>query len=206
MTRRPPVAAALALALCFGSSAELAYGLARPKRADQPLGGRFPALRRTCADLFWITAVHDFPYNARDLGPRRVAVDRSRIALAVALDPDFKEIYPSAPAALLLWNDSAAARAILDAGIARFPADGWLRLLRGAYTRLIVDRDASGAIPDLEAAAHLPGAPPFVLQLLALAYHRAGRDDRAGAALAILETLGGEYADWAAGPRSGRWP
>ena len=169
----------------------IAAHLDRPLRDDLPLGGRFPASRRAVANFLWIAAVHDFPYNARDLGARRIAGNRSRILLALKLDPRFREIYPFAPAALILWNDTATARRLVDEGISRFPDYGWLTLLRGGYMAIVMYKKPAEAIPHLEAASALPGAPTVTLQLLALAHHQAGDDEKARVVLEALDRLGG---------------
>lgn len=192
-----------AAAALFALQIALAHALAPRLRGE---GMRFAAARRAAADVFWIAAVQDFPYNARDLGPARIGQARARILTALDLDPDFREIYPNAPGALMLWDDSAAARAVLDRGIERFPDEPWLRMLRGAYMALTVDSDPETAVRHLEIAAGRADRPPVAAALLALSYHRSGREPRAREVLAELAAGQGPEAAWARAILEKGWP
>ncbi|MEK7476702.1 MAG: hypothetical protein AAB152_13860 [Candidatus Coatesbacteria bacterium] len=180
--------AALATAIALASAILLGSGIAieadrlrlpaPPKSAG--LGARVAgafALRRFSADRGWIETL-------QYCGDTAFVVERGRRLPAMSdattnLDPRFEEAYAFG-AAMLMWQcrRPEEAAALLRRGIAHNPGAIRLKYYLAAFTygRL---KDLGREVAVLEVLARDPGAPFILRRILANAYERQGRLDRA---------------------------
>jgi len=146
------------------------------------LGARIPAalsLRRSAADRMWIDTL-------QYCGDVSFVIDRGRRLFRLSnattdLDPGFEEAYAFG-AAMLMWqcDRPEEAAALLRKGIAYNPGAVKLKYYLAAFTfsRL---KDLAREIGVLEVLVRDPGAPFVLRRILANAYEKQGRPDRAAA-------------------------
>lgn len=146
------------------------------------------------ADYFWLMTIQQIGL-AQKAGEYRAVADYAR--LAVALDPDFREVYRVAGLSIPFnlgrekWVNTEESTAILAEGVARFPDDPRLGIPY-AYNLSFFHRQYERAGELLGRLAKRPGAPRYLGQLSARLYAMVGRFDDG---LELTRSLAAEASD-----------
>ncbi|MDR0965384.1 MAG: hypothetical protein LBM75_02570 [Myxococcales bacterium] len=134
------------------------------------------------ADLYWLRTGYAVGMAKDRLGYLRAY----RLGdLVTRLDPDFEAAYlfvgqsiPFNEGGLERWKNTDESTELLERGHARFPGNLQMRL-QLAFNYSYHHRRYRAAADLLDSTRHLPGAPPYLPQLITRLYAQSGHTDRA---------------------------
>lgn len=144
--------------------------------------------RQMAADYYWLQTIQATG-QAGTAEEYRDIYDYAN--LVTDIDPDWERVYVfSAPSVTYnrgreQWVNTDESTKLLEKGLGRFPQHLLLRILY-AYNLSFFHKEYVKAAQQLELAAKLPGAPPYIPSLITRLYAQAGDID---SGLAFAQTL-----------------